>query len=208
MFVGLKCGKDVQTRNTLHGLDKEGCKHGPEHTTYVRWKNPRIGNIYNSMRSRCCNPSSSSYYRYGGRGISVCSRWEMFENFLADMGERPKTKNKNGNLEYSIDRIDNDGNYCPENCRWATQIEQVRNSTNSIGKRVHIWEIQESGISKSVIYKRLKKGWSKKDAMQTPVTKAIPALSSHIKKGCILRILAQRYIIEGSISLGDIIGSL
>lgn len=75
--------------------------------------------IWIGLRNRCNNPKSKDYERYGGRGIKVCSRWNKFENFLADMGERPK--------DLSIDRINNDGNYEPGNCRWATSSQQVCN---------------------------------------------------------------------------------
>lgn len=75
------------------------------------------------MLQRCYNPRTARYNRYGGRGIVVCEHWrEAYENFLADMGRRPAAG-------YSIDRIDNDGNYEPGNCRWASRVVQVRNST-------------------------------------------------------------------------------
>lgn len=73
-----------------------------------------------SMRQRCSDPRCAAYANYGGRGIRICIRWASFENFIADMGPRPSA-------QHSLDRVDVNGDYGPDNCRWATQAEQGRN---------------------------------------------------------------------------------
>jgi hypothetical protein len=94
------------TRSTIHGHARVGART----REYSSW---------HSMVSRCTNPNIEPYAKYGARGIKVCARWLDFVNFLADMGERPPNT--------SLDRIDNDGNYEPGNCRWATASEQMKN---------------------------------------------------------------------------------
>lgn len=104
-----------------------------------------------SMKNRCSNPNDLNYHRYGGRGIRVCDRWANgedgltgFECFILDMGNKPTP-------DHSIDRIDNNGDYCPENCRWATQAQQMRNSSNA-----KLTEVQAAMIKFSLSgYKKL-----------------------------------------------------
>lgn len=119
--------------------------------------------VWNSMITRCTRPNSARYHCYGARGIAVCDRWlRSFADFIADMGRRPSKL-------HSIDRIDNDGPYSPENCRWATRLEQANNKNQNtyltIGNvRMSIadWS-RRTGLSPSLISGRIARGWPVED---------------------------------------------
>lgn len=105
--------------------------------------------IWGAMRARCRNKKSASYKRYGGRGIAICERWNVFDNFYDDMGAAPPGS--------SIDRIDNNGNYEPQNCRWATNHEQARNKNTNRFFVVNNERrcLKDLALNHGVSYKRL-----------------------------------------------------
>ena len=123
---------------------------------------------WDAMLRRCYNETGNRWHIYGGRGITVCDRWKnSFLTFLEDMGERPKGT--------SLDRIDNDGNYCPKNCRWATPKEQCRNKRNTLiirafgrSQTIREWA-EETGIGRGTIEWRLNRGWTPKEALTLSV---------------------------------------
>lgn len=125
-------------------------------------------NAWTQIKRRCLNSRSKDYAKYGGRGISICEKWLSYEGFLADMGKRPTAK-------HSIDRIDNDGNYEPGNCRWATYTEQNRNRRNTlfvtideVTRPLREWS-EISGINHVCIYERLRQGVDAKRAVFSPL---------------------------------------
>lgn len=140
----------------------------------------RIYGLWSHVIRRCYSLSSKAYNRYGGRGITVCERWRKFENFYADMGERP--------VDRTLDRIDNDGGYwcgkCDEctangrqlNCRWATRVEQGNNKRNNrmityqgVTLTLAQWATK-FGLDREIVRVRLRRGWSVEDALERPLT--------------------------------------
>ena len=120
-----------------HGIARQCCKcqnaykaewslknHDKALATYRRAnaKRPAEYALWTTMHQRCENPNHNRYYRYGARGISVCARWSDFKAFIGDMGLRPSKK-------HTLDRVDNDKGYCPENCRWVSYAVNTQNST-------------------------------------------------------------------------------
>ena len=163
----LKSGKTKSCgclrRELSTGGNNNAFKHG--HTTgkfsptYHSWA---------SMIVRCTNKNRKTWRHYGGRGIKVCERWLTFENFLDDMGERP--------AGMSLDRIDVDGDYCPENCRWADNVTQARNSRQTVWvlwdgcKRRLVDLCEELQISINTVRDRVRhKGFSYESAIEKAV---------------------------------------
>lgn len=149
--------QDAAAARALPVASRVNGRQRPEYKTYM------------AMLERCYSEGDEYYYRYGGRGIGVCDRWrESFAAFFDDVGPRPGPG-------YSIDRIDNDGDYEPSNVRWATAKEQARNTRRNrmltVDDRtqcVAAWA-EERGVRPQMIFKRLSMGWSERDAVMTPV---------------------------------------
>ena len=143
-------------------------KHGLKNTaTYVVWK---------GMRERCNNPKASNYYRYGQRGIKVCEEWNDYVKFY-------EWAIANGYKEgLTLDRINNDGDYCPNNCRWVDKLTQGNNKCNNRvieyqGQRYTLIQLSRlCGIERRTLGRRLSVGWSIEDAVTIP-----PKLGNRIK---------------------------
>lgn len=135
--------------------------HGVVTQEYSAWTN---------MRNRCNNPNDDRFADYGGRGITVCERWNDFDKFLADMGQKPSD-------DHQLDRKDNDRGYSPDNCRWATRKQQQRNMRSNrlvsySGETRSVTEWAERlEINAITLWARLNRGWTIDEAMNTAVKK-------------------------------------
>lgn len=149
------CFARETARKLLKGNTNRRTHNATSSSTYSSW---------HQMKSRCNSISHVEFHRYGERGITFCERWKLFDLFLRDMGERPIGK--------TLDRIDVNGNYCPENCRWATPKEQSRNTRRNViveidgqSKTVAEWCENPLAARDKTVYKRLKSGWSGREAV-------------------------------------------
>jgi len=173
------CGrKAVVFAQTLKDGRSTSCGHVRNKKTAIRntthgKSSTREYRIWKAIHTRCTNTRQETWEDYGGRGITVCDRWlgpNGFLNFLADMGCAPSDS-------HSIDRIDNDGNYEPGNCRWATPKEQTRNARSNInlefnGQTRSIGEWSEIvGFPYHTLRSRILRGWTAQKALTTPIRK-------------------------------------
>jgi hypothetical protein len=149
--------------------------HVPANKSHGMCRTPEYARWF-SMKARCYNPKDSNFARYGGRGITVCDRWRNdFQAFFADMGPPPTPA-------HQIERIDNDGPYSPENCRWATRTEQAsnRHTNQTITFRGETLTVQEwarrTGIKAPALYWRLHDGWDAERILTTPT---VPTYTAH-----------------------------
>lgn len=146
-----------------------GCLHREVVTKHGAWNTP-LFKVWKTMVDRCTNPKNHKYERYGQRGISVCKEWLDYHTFAKDMSHDYKDG-------LTIDRIDNDGNYEPGNCRWSTTKQQNRNYSRNLilehdGKRMCVVDwAAEIGVPASALYYRVQAGWSVKRILTTPSAK-------------------------------------
>lgn len=177
------CGQEavVSGKNLRRGQQSCGClqKEAARTTRYKHgMSNTRIFRTWQAMINRCTNANGPDFKCYGGRGIAVCQDWlDSFEAFYADMGEPPT-------LQHTLDRIDNDGDYAPDNCRWATRLEQGRNTRkvakitiDGITRSTPEWA-EIAGISAKAISIRIRKGMLPKYAVFNPARIRKPVMPS------------------------------
>ena len=170
-LVQCSCGtvREIQIKRLTSGRSKScGCyrTHWPDCPRVHGKCGTGAYKSWQGMLNRCRNPNMKCFPRYGGRGIEVCERWHSFENFLADMGERPQGM--------TLDRIDHNGNYEPNNCRWATYSQQNRNKSDSVwiffsGDIRTLDDISSiTGVPRGTIEARMKRRFNIYEAVSMP----------------------------------------
>jgi hypothetical protein len=197
------CGKTsiARTGDLRSGRHRScGCLRTESITKHGGWKTLTYSS-WMSMRDRCFNPNSPHYDRYGGRGITICKRWQSFAHFRDDLGERPSAR-------HTLERVNNDGNYEPSNCRWATRLEQSYNRSFSriltIDDRamcVAEWAT-ELNWPQDRIRSRLKLGWSDRQALGFDP----PPPSQNLSADDIRRVVSMYELGRGAPSIARAVG--
>lgn len=169
-------GETITRRNALKNGQSKSCgclkiSLLKQSKTHGLSRDP-IYRVWSSMIQRCNNPKSTHFSSYGGRGITVCDRWLDFGNFINDMGNRPSK-------DYSIDRIDNNSGYRPDNCRWSLREDQMANMRSnrfisSDDRFVPIFKASKAkGIPSYIVRNRLRANWGEAEALDTPIHRRI-----------------------------------
>ncbi len=173
-----ECGNEISVRKkslTSESTVSCGCykkEHLLKKNTTHGMSRSKEYKVWASMIQRCTNPSSTGYENYGERGISVCERWLKFENFISDMGAKPS-------MLHSIERIDNNVGYCPDNCCWASREAQDANKRNTRliktkkGLQPVFIAAIENNLPARVIRNRIRAGWEESKIINTPVHRRI-----------------------------------
>lgn len=169
------CGSEVEINGRylragkIKSCNKNGHRFHIDRPPSLPAQYPSEYQSWINMRARCTDVKNNKYPIYGGRGITVCERWNKFENFMLDMGRKSDPK-------FTIERDDVNGNYEPKNCRWISRKDQGRNMRNSVfvtyqGKRILLIDLVEQlGLSRMLVYTRLKLGWTLAQAIALPLS--------------------------------------